>query len=90
MKNKRKGCLQRDKNGCQNMKKLFHYYINSKNEDLFAGYNSSNLDIIIHNFIEVRNDNPNLFYYILEETKNIRILPEEELKVLIDSKKFNV
>jgi hypothetical protein len=86
MKIKRFGVIPSDKKS-----KIYYIkFINSKNEDLFAGYNSSNLDIIISNYIELKADNPNLFYYILEETKNSRALPEEELKVLIDSKKFNI
>ena len=27
MENKRKGCINRDKNGCLNIKKLFDYYM---------------------------------------------------------------
>lgn len=76
-----------------NKKSTIYYikFINNKNEDLYAaGYNSTNLDIIISKLVELKTDNPRLFYYILETTKNDRIIPEEELKVLIDSNKYNI
>ena len=45
MENKRNGCINRDKNGCKNIQKVFNYYIeyNERPEKYKRGYNLQKL-----------------------------------------------
>jgi hypothetical protein len=74
-------------------KKSTEYYIkfiNDRYEDLYTGHYSNDLNKIADNFIKLKNEKPYNFYYILETTKNNRIIPTEELEILINSNKYNI